>query len=301
MLDTASRCDSPVARAGDPMELLDLVERRMVDLIAPSCPRDEGERTDAVRAASYHLASGGQRVRARLALSSGKALGLSDDDAICIASCAELLHNASLIHDDLQDGQQFRRGVETVSAAYGRHIAICTGDLLLSAAYAALSHFGNPRLFPALISLVHERTSSVINGQCAGLIPTGRAVADMALYERIAAAKSGSLLSLPMELALAGSSNREWIEEARLAAEHFAVGYQIVDDMDDIEQDEGSLSVNAVLVLKASEQGDLRRSLSKAREYCHFHLEQAIARCGGLPEGSGALLQELAQKLRDRL
>jgi len=283
------------------MELLDLVERRMVDLIAPSCSRDEGERTDAVRAASYHLASGGQRVRARLALSSGKALGLSDDDAICIASCAELLHNASLIHDDLQDGQQFRRGVETVSAAYGRHIAICTGDLLLSAAYAALSHFGNPRLFPALISLVHERTSSVINGQCAGLIPTGRAVADMALYERIAAAKSGSLLSLPMELALAGSSNREWIEEARLAAEHFAVGYQIVDDMDDIEQDEGSLSVNAVLVLKASEQGDLRRSLSKAREYCHFHLDQAIARCGGLPEGSGALLQELAQKLRDRL
>jgi geranylgeranyl pyrophosphate synthase len=283
------------------MELLDLVERRMVDLIAPSCSRDEGERTDAVRAASYHLASGGQRVRARLALSSGKALGLSDDDAICIASCAELLHNASLIHDDLQDGQQFRRGVETVSAAYGRHIAICTGDLLLSAAYAALSHFGNPRLFPALISLVHERTSSVINGQCAGLIPTGRAVADMALYERIAAAKSGSLLSLPMELALAGSSNREWIEESRLAAEHFAVGYQIVDDMDDIEQDEGSLSVNAVLVLKASEQGDLRRSLSKAREYCHFHLDQAIARCGGLPEGSGALLQELAQKLRDRL
>jgi geranylgeranyl pyrophosphate synthase len=283
------------------MELLDLVERRMVDLIAPSCPWDEGERTDAVRAASYHLASGGQRVRARLALSSGKALGLSDDDAICIASCAELLHNASLIHDDLQDGQQFRRGVETVSAAYGRHIAICTGDLLLSAAYAALSRFGNPRLFPALISLVHERTSSVINGQCAGLIPTGRAVADMALYERIAAAKSGSLLSLPMELALAGSSNREWIEEARLAAEHFAVGYQIVDDMDDIEQDEGSLSVNAVLVLKASEQGDLRRSLSKAREYCHFHLDQAIARCGGLPDGSGALLQELAQKLRDRL
>jgi len=283
------------------MDLLDLVERRMLDLIAPCTEQNEGKRSDTAKAAAYHLSSGGQRVRARLALSSGKALGLSDSDAVCIASCAELLHNASLIHDDLQDGEQYRRGIETVSASYGKSIAVCTGDLLLSAAYAALSYFGNARLVPALISLVHERTSDVINGQCAGLTPTGNATEDMALYERIAAGKSGSLLSLPIELALVGSSKSKWVDEARVAAEHFAIGYQIVDDIDDVAQDEGSRSVNAVLVLKASEQGHLSRSLSKGRAFGLFHLDQAIARCGGLPERSGALLQELAQKLRDRL
>ena len=301
MLLAASRCDLPVEPEGDPMDLMDRVEQRMLDLIAPSAPQEEGERSDPARAAAYHLSSGGQRVRARLALASGKSLGLSDSDAVCIASSVELLHNASLIHDDLQDNEQYRRGVETVCAAYGKHIAICTGDLLLSAAYAALSYFGNARLVPAMISLVHERTSTVINGQCAELTPTGNATEDMARYERIAAEKSGSLLSLPIELALVGSSKSQWVGEARLAAEHFAIGYQIVDDMDDIVQDEGSRSVNAILVLKASEQGDLPRSLSRGRAFGLFHLDQAIALCGGLPERSGALLQELAQKLRDRL
>ena len=52
--------------------------------------------------AEYHLRAGGQKVRARLGLSSALALGLSDSEAIGIAACAELLHNASLIHDDLQ-------------------------------------------------------------------------------------------------------------------------------------------------------------------------------------------------------
>lgn len=297
----AFQSDSPAVAVGDPMDLMDLVERRMLDLIAPCADQDEGKRSDAARAAAYHLSSGGQRVRARLALSSGKSLGLSDTDAVCIASCAELLHNASLIHDDLLDDEQYRRGVETVAAAYGKHVAVCTGDLLLSAAYAALSCFGNARFVPAMISLVHELTSTVINGQCAELIPTGDATRDMALYEKVAAGKSGSLLSLPIELALVGSSRGKWIGEARLAAEHFAVGYQIADDMEDIAQDQGSRSVNAVLVLKASEEGDLGRSLSKARDYGRFHLDQAIARCGGLPEGSGVFLQELAQKLRDRL
>ena len=301
MLFAVSTYDADPVHAVDYMDLVGLVEQRMLELIDPIGRKDVEARSDTSRAAAYHLASGGQRVRARLALSSGKALGLTDADAVSIASCVELLHNASLVHDDLQDREQYRRGVETVCAAYGNHIAICTGDLLLSAAYAALAHFSNPRLLPRLMALVHERTSVVISGQCAELVPTGNVGSDMALYERIAAEKSGSLLSLPVKLALAGSENCEWIGEACHAAEHFAIGYQIVDDMEDVGEDEGPHAVNAVLVLKASEQGDLGRARAKAREYGLSHLDQAISRSGGLPDGSGALLQELAQKLRDSL
>ena len=296
-----STCGSGAVHAVEPMDLVEFVEQRMLELIDPSGRKDDGGTSDTSRAAAYHLASGGQRVRARLALSSGKALGLTDADAVSIASCVELLHNASLIHDDLQDREQYRRGVETVCAAYGNHIAICTGDLLLSAAYAAIAYFSNPRLLPQLMSLVHERTSVVIIGQCAGLTPTGNVVSDMALYEKIASQKSGSLLSLALELALVGSGKRAWIDKARRAAEHFAIGYQIVDDMEDVAQDTDSHAVNAVLVLQASENGDLRRALSKAKEYGLRHLEQAISGGGSLPDGSGDLLKELAQKLRDRL
>lgn len=287
-----------VGHAGD---LIDLVERRMLDLIHPEREREQEGLSEAAGAAAYHLASGGQRVRARLALSSGKSLSLTDSDAVTIASCVELLHNASLIHDDLQDREQCRRGVKTVCAAYGGHIAICAGDLLVSAAYAALAHLGNPALLPDLLHLVHERTSVVIAGQCAELNPTGDALLDMDVYGSIAAAKSGALLSLPIEMALLVSGKREWVAEARLAAEDFAIGYQIADDMEDVDQDERSRSVNAVLALRASGQGDLQGALATARERGIRHLDQAISRSGSLPGGSGILLMELAQGLRDRL
>lgn len=302
MLFEVSHCDSGVAHAGhrnDLMDLLDQVESRMLKLIEPGC--DPSDLSSTAEAAAYHLASGGQRVRARLALSSAKALGLSDADAVCLASCVELLHNSSLIHDDLQDQEEYRRGVKTVCAFYGNHIAICTGDLLLSASYAALSHFSDPGLLPGLISLVHQRTSIVISGQCDVLNPSGTASRDMSLYERIAAKKSGSLLSLPIELALAGSGHQKSIPAARHAAEHFAIGYQIMDDMHDVEDDEGSHAVNALLVLQASTQDDLSDAREVARAYGRRHLDEAILGSADLPGGSGALLQELAQKLRDRL
>ena len=75
----------------------------------------------------------------------GLALGLSEPDVLCLAASAELLHNASLVHDDLQDQDGMRRGAPAVWKKYGSNVAICTGDLMLSAAYAALSVILVPR------------------------------------------------------------------------------------------------------------------------------------------------------------
>jgi geranylgeranyl pyrophosphate synthase len=191
--------------------------------------------------------------------------------------------------------------VKTVCAAYGDHIAICAGDLLVSAAYAALAHFSNPGMLPELLLLVHERTSVVIAGQCTELNPTGDALLDMDVYGTIAAGKSGSLLSLPIEMTLLVAGKREWVAEARRAAEDFAIGYQIADDIEDVDQDVRSRAVNAVLALRASGQGDFHGALATARERGLRHLDQAISRSGSLPGGSGSLLMELAQGLRDRL
>ena len=118
-------------------------------------------------AARYHLSAGGSRVRARLAVAASLALGLSKADAVHIASCAELLHNASLVHDDIQDRDVIRRGQAAVWSKYGSNLAICTGDLLLSAAYSVLCRFSQPLFLPAMLALVHQRTAVAIDGQCA--------------------------------------------------------------------------------------------------------------------------------------
>lgn len=73
----------------------------------------------AMSAAIYHLKSGGQRLRAKLALHTSVCVGLSEEDGFSLAATAELLHNASLIHDDLQDRDRSRRGRGTVWVVYG--------------------------------------------------------------------------------------------------------------------------------------------------------------------------------------
>jgi len=256
-----------------------------------------------VRAATGHLVSGGHRVRARLALHAGAALRLPASDSVALAATAELLHNASLVHDDLQDREELRRGTQTVWAAYGDEVAVCTGDLLLSAAYGALAAVRDSRLLPELIALVHARTALVIRGQCSELSARLQQIDDMAVYEKIVVGKSGALLSLPLELAFAASDKREWMGEARRAAEAFGISYQIVDDMEDIESDAGGdagpRAVNALLVLQAAGHGPNARAV--ARKIGLRHLRTAVEAADRLPNGSGAFLRELTLALAQRL
>ena len=293
----------PVLSSAVADDLLDEVEKVMRRLVTCG-ERSGGDMlSNSARAAAGHLAAGGQRVRARLALGAGVALDLGPQDSIALAATAELLHNASLVHDDLQDRENIRRGNQTVWAAYGDEVAICTGDLFLSAAYGALASVSDSRLLPDLIALVHARTALVVRGQCAEFSAKGQQVTDMAVYEKIAVGKSGALLSLPLELALAVSGKKEWMGEARRAAEAFGMGYQIMDDMEDVESDaagdDGPRAVNALLVLRAAGHG--LNAEAVARAIGLRHLRTAVALADRLPNGAGAFLRCLALALCQRL
>jgi len=254
--------------------------------------------SSAVQAALNHLASGGQRVRARLGIEASQRLGLAKDDCIVIGATAELLHNASLIHDDLQDGSMIRRGQPTVLAAFGADVAILSGDLLLSSAYSAIAQFSRPSMIGEMTRLVHRRTAQVIRGQCGDLSARTHAVSDTARYEEIVAGKSGALLSLPLELALLGAGFRDALGLAQEAAESFGIGYQIVDDLDDAASD-GQFTLNLLNVLSTGHsEGDANRL---AREIGTRHLQFAISAANRLPRGAGELLGKLACALSERL
>lgn len=255
-----------------------------------------------VSAALEVISSGGHRVRARMAFDAGTALGLESRDAMAISAAVELLHNASLVHDDLHDREKTRRGQPSVWAAYGDEVAVCTGDLLLSAAYAALSGISNLQLLPKLLSLVHQRTVRVICGQCIELSTRGHQVESMAFYEKMALAKSGALLSLPLEMAFLLAGKEAWLGEVREAAEGFGLSYQVMDDIADVESDAagdgGPRAVNALLVLQAAGHG--RNSLTVAREMALGHLKNTMEIAERLPNGSGLFLKNLALALCQR-
>lgn len=284
---------------GVPHLLMQSVEIQMHKLIGGALSTPGGVDPVAQRAAAYHLSSGGQRIRAQLAIQASLALKLPAGDAVSLATTVELTHNASLVHDDLQDRDATRRGTDTVWVAFGDGVAICAGDALLSAAYCALAAISRPHLLPTLIPLLHQRIADAACGQCVDLTNTPSQRMSFDHYIQIAALKSGALLALPIELSLAAAGQLQAIPPARRAAELFAVAYQIFDDLNDVQTDQmrctAQPAVNAVTVLQACHPGEDARAL--ARQHALGYLKEAVTASGSLPDQSGHLLGRLAHEL----
>ena len=111
-----------------------------------------------------HLGAGGKRLRARLAIAACQALGGRAEDAIDWAAAVELLHNASLVHDDIQDGDRTRRGKPALWARYGPAQAINTGDVLLMLPFRALRTYP-AEVQAALVQILAEYGESTARGQ----------------------------------------------------------------------------------------------------------------------------------------
>jgi len=253
-------------------------------------------------AAKYHLATPGHKVRARLCLAACLDLNIQYNDMLIISAVSELLHNASLIHDDIQDMDEMRRGIETVWKKFGSNVAICAGDLLLSSAYGVLAGISDPKLLPKLITLISMRTASVIKGQCDDIEYKSQPINSIETYKKIAIAKSGALLGLPIELALILANQDEYLSVAQNATSAFAIGYQVIDDLNDIEKDapkDGSFkSLNIAFVLADANSSN---PIADAMFLAEQSLSEAVILAAKLPQSLGVLLISLAHQLQGQI
>ena len=283
-------------------DLLDQLDLLIIQQISSNSGTPTISSNAAELAAKYHLSTPGHKVRARLCLAACLELKIKYDDMLIISATSELLHNASLIHDDIQDKDEVRRGLETVWKKFGNNIAICAGDLLLSTAYGLLSNISEPRLLPKLIKIINERTASVIKGQCDDIEYKNKPINSVETYCRIAKAKSGALLGLPIELALILAEKDEYLNLARNAAGAFAIGYQVADDLNDIEKDSPedgcAQSLNIVFVL--SDAGS-EQPIPEAIKLGEQSLSEAVRLAEKLPNALGALIIRLANQLQGQI
>jgi geranylgeranyl pyrophosphate synthase len=244
-------------------------------------------------AAMYHLSAGGARVRAQLGLEAAAALNLSAQACVACAAAPELLHNASLVHDDLQDGDDMRRGAATVWSKYGNDIAISTGDLLISAAYATIANHPHPA---RALGIMHHAIAVTIAGQteeCRTGIPTPEDCTN------VAANKSGPLLALPIRLALI-AAEAPGHDIAERAARGLAIAYQTLDDIADRADDLANGATNICLSLEASGHTPAH-SQTLARYRAHASLDAARQDARKLPSNVGASFLRLADRLEAQL
>jgi geranylgeranyl pyrophosphate synthase len=249
-------------------------------------------------AMQHHLSAGGGRVRANFSLDASRRLAVNEADAITLAAICELLHNASLIQDDLLDRAPMRRGSASVWAEFGDATAVCAGDLLLATAFALVGELTRIESMPKVLSLIHQRTRDVILGQDAE--QTVHSI-DIKEYERIAMGKSASLLSLPFELSLLLSGNEYFLESARHAAEAFAIAYQMLDDLNDYVEDRRNASLNAVAVAMDANGLEYDAAMALVRKRAEMFVARSINDAAGLPMDSGEAMIVHARTMRDAL
>lgn len=214
---------------------LDEVELRMRQLSAG----DRLERAGVM--AQEHLATGGRRIRARLALAVTATLDGDPARAVAWATAVELLHNATLVHDDIQDGDRVRRGHPTTWVRHGVPQAINAGDLMLMLPFVALQAPGMPLEVQAGLSgALAQSAVQVVRGQAEEMDMLSAGHLSRVAWERCARGKTGALFGLPVQGA-ALAAGWSATDAARLAQPFADLGllYQLQDDVVDLYGDKG--------------------------------------------------------------
>jgi geranylgeranyl diphosphate synthase, type II len=201
-----------------PEELLELIEPYLDDL---ALTPELGELERPMR---YALAGGGKRVRPMLCLATAEAAGAEPEAALPAAAAVELVHNFSLVHDDLpgMDNDEVRRGRPSTWAEFGQGIGILAGDALLAEALRLALTYPTPNVARELV----QATLGMIGGQYLDI--TG-AETDLASLHHL---KTGRLFAAPVACAL-------WVAEVpereqapwRAFADEVGLLFQIVDDI----------------------------------------------------------------------
>lgn len=197
--------------------------------------------TRAKQMVLQHLSTGGKRIRARLALAAIEALGSDRVQAFAWAAAVELLHNASLVHDDIQDRDRMRRGEPTLWVRHGKAQAINAGDMLLMLPFLAVNELPTDASVRANLSeLLARRAADTVSGQVEELEMLSEKRLTFAEYVAMVRKKTGELLALPVQGAalLAGKDP----EKAKAIADQFidlGTLFQLQDDILDLYGDKG--------------------------------------------------------------
>ncbi|QXD23085.1 polyprenyl synthetase family protein [Opitutia bacterium ISCC 51] len=247
---------------------------------------------------SHHVRAGGGRTRARLAYQASLLLNLTEEDALELATAVELVHNASLVQDDFQDRSENRRGRSSVWYTYGMDTAVCLTDLLLSSSFASLSTISHTSVVPQLISHLHRAVTQTLRGQLNDVSRDENSTIEN--YLSIAERKSGPFFALALELPLIVAGHQGNVVDASRAASHFALGYQIIDDIADKETDRYcEAGVNAFLILEQKLGEEL--ALSKTLDLAQEQLEISRSFVAELPNGFLSLIEALIKPLEETI
>lgn len=299
-MSTAGPVQAVLDAGGEPIaRLMDRIEARMAQLATGHGPL-------LARYAGDTIAAGGKRLRPLLVCLAADAPPPETEALVRAAVAVELVHGATLVHDDVLDGSPLRRGRPTVVAAAGRRLATATGDLLFSRAFAELADGESVEA----VRILSRASSELARGELMQRADAWNATVSVARYLARCRLKTAVLFRAACELgALEGHG-----DGSALGAfgEQIGLAFQILDDVLDVSgppertgkprgADLLDGTVNLPLILARARDGDLRAldlrtvsSTSDAAAVC-----ERIAATGALEDAKARALELVRAAKRD--
>ncbi len=188
--------------------------------------------------ASHLIAAGGKRLRPMLTLASAGMCGYRGQRHVALAACVEFIHTATLLHDDVVDKSELRRGLASANAVFGNKASVLVGDFLFSRAFQLMVSDGSLEVLGIL-----SRTSAVIaEGEVAQLITTNDTATSESAYLDVIKAKTAQLFAAACRIG-AVVADRPRVEQEALDSYgmNLGIAFQLIDDVLDYSAKQAAL------------------------------------------------------------
>ena len=209
-------------------QLKDSVENRLL-LVEEKIKQKLTSEVELVqKMTDYHLDSGGKRLRALLTLGSAKLCNYSKGTRdINLAACVELIHSATLMHDDVIDNGALRRGKKTLNKIWDNHSSVLVGDYLLSRCFEMMVEDGNLEV----LKLLSSTSSKIAQGEVLQLQHQGEVDMLEETYLKIISAKTAELFAASTKVgAILSDRNNKEKEALEFYGRNLGLTFQIADD-----------------------------------------------------------------------
>jgi octaprenyl-diphosphate synthase len=189
----------------------------------------------------YIIESGGKRIRPLLVLLAARACGYQGANHINLAAVVEFIHTATLLHDDVVDTSDLRRGRATANATWGNAPSVLVGDFLYSRSFQMMVELGNMQVMAA----ISNATNVIAEGEVLQLLNCKNPDVSEESYMKVILGKTAMLFEAATECgALIAQASAEQQEGLRLYGRHLGTAFQLVDDLLDYQSNAEEMGKN---------------------------------------------------------
>ena len=188
--------------------------------------------------AGHIIAAGGKRLRPILTLASARLCGYQGQRHLHLAACVEFIHTATLLHDDVVDQSDLRRGLSTANALWGNQPSVLVGDFLFSRAFQLMVADGSLKV----LKILSDASAVIAEGEVQQLMTTNDTATTVEDYLAVVGAKTAALFAAACRIG-AVVGERPEAEEAALESygRNFGIAFQVIDDLLDFSARQAEL------------------------------------------------------------